>query len=135
MYSKESGAPWKGVEDSSHPVRSADVDRIFFPGVRKKRVPLAYPLAPLCGASCRQGFRAFADRLLFDPKQMQCFQQKIGRRSCPDNMSPAHMPPTRAANEHIWHGFMAMKISIGHVAGPEDQNVIEQCSVTVRSGL
>src|SRR5262245_54510660 len=52
MYPKPGTAPRKGVEDSSHPGRGADVDRLLFPGVRKKRVPLAKFLAPLRGALC-----------------------------------------------------------------------------------
>jgi hypothetical protein len=37
---KPRNAPGKGVEDSSHPVRGADGNGVFFPGVRKKN---AYP--------------------------------------------------------------------------------------------
>jgi hypothetical protein len=53
--------PWKvteseephpeGVRGFLAPLWGANVDRVFFPGVRKKRVPLATFLAPLCGAT------------------------------------------------------------------------------------
>jgi len=50
-------------------------------------------------------------------------------------MPTSSVPPPGAADEHIRDGLMAMKVSIGHIAGPEDQDVIEQTAITVRSGL
>ena len=50
IYRKHGIAPQRGVEEFSHTGRRADVEGIFLPGIRKRRVPLAKVLAPLRGA-------------------------------------------------------------------------------------
>jgi hypothetical protein len=49
----------EGVRGFLAPLWGANVDRVFFPGVRKKRVPLATFLAPLRGATDTASFTGF----------------------------------------------------------------------------
>src|SRR5712691_5200747 len=83
----------------------------------------------------RHRARAIAEACLFDAEHVQGGQQKIRGRTLGPDMTAALVLPHGPAHQQVTHVLVAMQIRVAHVAGPQDQRMVEQRSVAVRRGF